>query len=425
MQSYLSHLRSFSREARLFLLALTIFAFASSVPGIFFNLYLQALGFDRTFIGVTATVSQLGGAVASIPAAYLLDVIGRQRSAVAGALLAIVTAIATLLATSPVMILAIQALSGPGIVLYALAVVPLLAEASTPRERTTLFSTVEGLTTLALFFGSLIAGGLPALAAPLLGTGVESAEAYRAVMLGSLALRAIGVIPLALIGDRPRPPAGAPAHPRTISYFNPRVLMKLETPVWKYVLPLLLTYLGGSLIFPFLNLYLKQRFGVSDVLLGAVFGGINLAVGLFTLFGPFVAQALGRELAVALGAFFSAACIILIGFGSAFAVVAAVVVLRAGLFNMTLPLYRALVIDRTPPHEYVVVNLIYSTAVNVGPTVAPSVSGYVQDHAGFAPLFVAAAALYAVAGALYRLATRAKAAAFKVPDDLSAEHTEV
>ncbi|MCL4504505.1 MAG: MFS transporter [Chloroflexi bacterium] len=406
MQSYLDHLRSFTRDARLFLLALTVFAFAASAPGIFFNLYLQALGFDRTFIGVTATVSQLGGAIASIPAAYVLDVIGRRHSAIIGAILSIAAAVATLLTVNPAFILAIQALGGFGVVLYALAVVPLLAESSTPRERTTLFSTVEGLTTLALFFGSLIAGGLPALAAHVLRAGVESAEAYRAVMLGSLALRALGVIPLALIGDRAKPPDGAPAHPRTISYFNPRVLLKLETPIWKYVLPLLITYLGGSLIFPFLNLYLKQRFEVSDVLLGSVFGGINLAVGLFTLAGPFAARALGRARAVALGAFFSAACLILIGFGNVFAIAAAVVVLRAGLFNMTLPLYRALVIDHTPPHEYVVVNLIYSTAVNVGPTVAPSISGYVQDRAGFAPLFVAAAALYAVAGSLFHLATR-------------------
>ena len=72
MQLYLSQLRSFTREARLFVAAFTIFSFATSVPGVFFNLYLQALGFNRTFIGVTTTAAQLGGAVASIPAAMLL-----------------------------------------------------------------------------------------------------------------------------------------------------------------------------------------------------------------------------------------------------------------------------------------------------------------------------------------------------------------
>jgi MFS family permease len=85
MQLYLSHLRSFTREARLFLAALTIFAFATAVPSVFFNLYLEALGFDRTFIGITTTASQLGGMIASFPAAALLDVIGRRRAMIIGA----------------------------------------------------------------------------------------------------------------------------------------------------------------------------------------------------------------------------------------------------------------------------------------------------------------------------------------------------
>ena len=75
---------------------------------------------------------------------------------------------------------------------------------------------------------------------------------------------------------------------------------------------------------------------------------------------------------------------------------------------MTLPLYRAHVIDHTPPHEYAIVNLIYSTAANVGPTITPPISGYVQDKAGFNPIFGAAIALYALAGFCFHLATKDK-----------------
>ena len=411
MQLYLSQLRSFTREARLFVAAFTIFSFATSVPSVFFNLYLQALGFNRTFIGITTTAAQLGGAVASLPAALLLDVIGRRRAMIIGALVSIASAAVTLITTSAPLIIVIQVIGGFGGVLYALAVVPLMAEVSTPHERTALFSTSEGLSTLALFFGSLIAGGLPGLIAPYINAGPESAEAYRAVMLGSFVVRALGIVPLAYIHDSP----DSTAHPgtlppgtrrrRTASYFDPRVLLHLETPVWKYTLPILITYLGGSLIFPFLNVFLKQRFAVSDVALGAVFGSINLAIGVCTLLGPFAAQALGRTRAVILGTFFSAFCLVLIGFGNVFALVAAVIVIRSGLYNMTLPLYRAYVIDHTPPHEYAVVNLIYSTASNVGPTLAPPFSGYVQDRVGFGPLFAAAVALYLLAGACYHFAT--------------------
>ncbi|HEY3340798.1 MAG TPA: MFS transporter [Anaerolineae bacterium] len=404
MQIYLDRLRSFSREARLFLVALIIFSFATSIPAVFFNLYLQALGFDRTFIGLTTTASQLGGVIFSIPAAGLLDLLGRRHAMLIGAAASIICAAATLLVTNGTLLIIVQVVGGCGVVLYALAVVPLLAEVSTPYERTALFSTTESLTTLTLFLGSLIAGGLPSLIAPLLHAGPESALTYRVVMLGSQALRITGLLPLALIHDHViAQPAGSPRR-STLSYFDPRVLLRLQTPIWIMALPILTCYLAGSLIFPFLNIYLKVRFNASDIAIGAVLGLINLCIGIATLLGPLAAQRFGRVRVAIFGAFVSAVCLLLVALSDAFIVVALLVIVRAGLFNMTLPLYRAYVIDHTPPHEYTVVNLIYATAANVGPTVAPPVSGYVQDRTGFGPLFVAAVALYGLAGVLFHAA---------------------
>jgi MFS family permease len=312
MHLYLDHLRSFSREARLFLVALTIFAFATSVPALFFYLYLQALGFDRTFIGLTATASQLGGVIFSIPAAGLLDLLGRRHAMLIGAASSILCAAVSLLITDATLLIVAQVVSGCGTVLYALAVVPLLAEVSTPYERTALFSTTESLTTLALFFGSLLAGALPTLVAPLIEAGPESALTYRVVMLGSLALRMTGLLPLALIHDHATTqPASAP-HRSTLSYFDPRVLLRLQTPIWVMALPILTCYLAGSLIFPFLNIYLKQRFNASDVSIGAVLGLINLCIGICTLLGPLAAQKFGRVRVAIYGTLLSAACLLLV-----------------------------------------------------------------------------------------------------------------
>jgi MFS family permease len=408
MHQYLYQIRRFTREARLFLIALVIFALATAVPGVFFNLYLQALGFDRAFLGVVAAAGQLGGAIFSLPAAGLLDVLGRRRAMLIGAGSSILCTCATLLTTQGWLIVATQAISGCGGVLYALAVVPLLAESSTTVERTALFSTAEGLTTLGLFLGSLVAGGLPVLVAPWLNSNPESALVYRWVMLGAQAFRAMGLLPLALIHDHATAlPPGIPRR-RTISYFDPRVLLRLETPIWRLVLPILVCYIAGSLIFPFLNVYLKERFNASDAAIGVVLGTINLAIGVCTLLGPLVVQALGRVQAVVLGAIVSAVSLVLVLLGGPFAFIAILVIVRAGLFNMTLPLYRAYVIDRTPPYEYAVVNLIYSTSANVGPTIGPPISGYVQDRHGFAPLFAAAVALYTVAAGLFYWAAGAR-----------------
>jgi MFS family permease len=410
MRSYIDRLRYFSREARLFLVALTIFALATSVPALFFTLYLQALGFDRTFIGLTATASQLGGVIFSIPAAGLLDLLGRRHAMLIGAASSILCIAATLLITDQTLLIITQVISGCGTVLYALAVVPLLAEVSTPYERTALFSTTESLTTLALFFGSLIAGVLPTVIAPLINATPESVPAYRVVMLGSLAFRLTGLLPLALIHDPPIAQSSGAPRRSTLSYFDPRVLLRLQTPIWAMALPILTCYIAGSLIFPFLNIYLKQRFDASDVSIGVVMGLMNLCIGVCTLLGPLAAQRFGRIRVAVYGALLSAGCLLLVILVNSYPFVAAVMIVRAGLFNMTLPLYRAYVIDHTPPHEYTIVNLIYATSANVGPTIAPPASGYVQDRAGFGPLFVAAAAMYGLAALLFQWAGKQKQA---------------
>ena len=203
---YLAHFRHFSREARLFLIAAAVFAFASAVPSVFFNLYLQAMGFDRLFLGAIATASQLGGGgLMALPAAVAIDHIGRKPMLLIGTCLNLGFWAASLL-TSSGQLLACQALSGVGHVMYALVAVPLLAEYSTPRERTTLFSTNEGMMTLALFFGGVLCGGLPAALGPLIDAHAESAVAYRAALLVSVAVRLLGLIPLALIHQQPKPP---------------------------------------------------------------------------------------------------------------------------------------------------------------------------------------------------------------------------
>ena len=144
-----------------------------------------------------------------------------------------------------------------------------------------------------------------------------------------------------------------------------------------------------------------------DLVLGAILGSLNLAVGALTLLGPLVVQRIGRGGAVVLGTLSSAVAMAVIGFAPAFGVVAGTVILRAGIFYMTLPLYRALVIDGTPASQHMVVSVILTTAANVGPTVGPPISGYVQRESGFAPLFGATIALYALAAGVFAVAARA------------------
>jgi MFS family permease len=410
MQIYRDHIKLFSPNAWRFTIARFIFAIGIAITRVFLNLYLLGIGFDQVFLGVISSITLLGGAIFTIPAMLLLDHIGRRRTMIFGAFISIMSWFASIILHTRETLLLFQFLAGLGDVMYGLSVVPMLAEISGKSERTTLFSINEGMTLVGVFIGSVISGPLALALANTLTLTAESATAYQAIIIASILIRFVGLFPLYLIDhnvdavishstNSPESSGHKPSRLRTIRYLDPRVLLRLHSPIFRLLIPWAMVYFAGSLIFPFLNVFIKSRFSVSDTVLGATLGFINLSDGLATILGPAVVRFLGRRGVVMLGTFISAICMAIIGFNENFAVVAVVVILRAGVFNMILPIYRAFTIDYTPRNEYVIVSFILSAATNVGQAFAPPLSGYMQRNMGGWDLpFILAILLYAMAG---------------------------
>ena len=412
VSAYVDTVKRFTLEARLVLLSTAFLAVFTAAQTILSNLYFLALGYDRTFVGLLVAANQITGGIVAFPAAMILDRIGRKRAAIGGLALNTIGWTISLIAPQQAWIVLGQVLAGCGAVTHGLSIIPLFAESSNPGERTELFSVGEAITRLVFFFGSLVAGAAPAWLVTGFGLPQSSPESYRIVLVGALLFRVASMVPLAFMPSVRRRPDGPSASgerrrpSNTVSYFDPRVLIRLSTPVFAYSLPILVVFFGGALINPFINVFLQDRFGASSFAIGVVLGSIDLFTGLAALLAPLVARAVGRGRAVALGAFVSAALFGVIAVSPVFGVAAVIIVARAALLNMTLPMYRALVTDRTPDHEIAIVNVILTTSSNIGPTVAPAISGWVQDRAGFSPLFLAAIALYALAGGLFQWAIR-------------------
>ncbi len=418
MKEYRSHIHLFTRNARLFLFAMALLAFGTAPSSLFLNLYFEKIGLNREFIGLMNTAIQIGGAMAILPAALLLDRIGRRAAILVGGYTATLAWALAVITPNSTLILLLLFINGAGIGLFGLAVVPLLAESSSKTERTTLFSVSEGTTTLALFVGSALSGFVPLWLGPLWGLAPESAEVYRVILLSSAAIRLVGMLPLTLIrhvgAPTPSTPtATPPAEPqriRFVSFFNLRNLARLKTPVFLLGIPILIVFFAGSLIFPFLSLFIKDRFGASDSVIGIILGLLNLSIGTGSLLAPIAVNALGRGPVIVAGALASALALAVIGFTPLFMLAAALIILRAGLFNMIIPLYRAYVIDSAPVEEYTIVALLLSLCANIGPAIGPSLSGRIQMQYGFGPAFIVAIAGYALAALIFGLiiATRNK-----------------
>lgn len=385
--------------ARLLVLGSGLWFLGAGVPSVLFELYLNSLGLLREQIGQLSLAHNIGGALLAPLAAALLDRLGQRNAILVGGVIGILGWAATLLTNSVPLMLVLFTISGFGLVLYAITVVPLAAALSTPANRTRLFSINEGVSTIAAVAGNLLAGVLPLGFALLLNGEARSPEAYRAAILVSLVLRGLALLPMARLHPPPIPPpasgeASAP-HASAVRYFDPRYLLRLKTPAFRYALPLAIIFLGGGMIGRFLGLILRDRFGISDQVFSALMAAMNLAMGLATFAGPALARRIGRVESLITGSAFSVLAYAVFGFSTSLALVVLALVLRAALFNLALPLYRAHIMDRTPRAEYAVVNLILTTAINVG-AISPPISGWLQDRFGLTPVFLTAITAYAL-----------------------------
>ncbi len=416
MRSYVNDLRLFSRDARLYLLAVAIFSFGQALPSVYAALYFNALGFDRAFIGIASTAVLLGGAVLLPAAMWVLDRVGRKRAMLLGLAMNWSFWSAAICATRGELILVLLVVSGFGNVLYGLTVVPLLAEASTPRERTMLFATYEALITLSLFFGSLVAGVVPALVVLLMGFVSGSAEVYRVALLASFIFRVMGLLPLMRLSHRrvqddlddfnkPRTSieidAPSSANAKVLHFLNPRNLLKLRTPVLLFAIPYALIAFASALILPFLPLFLRTEFGATDADISTTLGVANLAIGVLSAALPVLVRRFGRVWVVAGGCALAAAFALGIVSANTLWVVALFIILRAGLALSIVPVYRAFAIDHAPVAEYTIVSLLLQLSANIGPAIAPPLSGLAQQWVGFLPVVTACAALFFVSALLF------------------------
>jgi MFS family permease len=276
---------------------------------------------------------------------------------------------------------------------------PLMMKLSSAENRTLLFSLNHGLQTLAGAVGSIFAGQLPGLFGRLLGVEATSAVAYQGVLLTTILIGATALIPLSLMHEpgttvssdarqtHPRPGARGPGS----SFRLTRMTAKLATPNF-------LIGFGAAILIPYMNVFFKDRFAISDSLLGILFSLSSLFIGIGSLLGPRLTMQLGGKIrTIALTQFSSVIFMLMLGFIPSLWIAGFAFLIRAALMNMSAPLYNAFCMEQTPEHEQGFVSSVLNIAWNAGWAVGPFLSGLVQEAYGFAPIFITTAGLYIVA----------------------------
>ena len=407
-QHTLDPIRGFGRPARLFLAMLVLDGIIFSSWQLFFNFYILQSGFTREFLGLATSLPSAAALIFGIPLGRLSDRIGRKASIIIGIAMSSLLMLAQVTFRDPRLIVAAAFLYGAFNILFIVGQAPLMAKLSSRDNRTMLFSLAFGLQTIAGSVGALFAGQLPGLFAGLLNVGAHSAAAYQAVLIASVLLGSVGIVPMWLM-EEPRPTPGrldaesAPADgERALPSASRR---EAASALWiataRLTAPQVLIGFGAAILIPYINVFYKDRFNISDSTLGGLFGLSSLLIGVGSLLAPRLATILASKIrAIVATQLSSIIFLLLLGFSPALWLSSLSYLMRTALMNMAAPLYSAYCMEHTPEEHQGLVNSVLGLSWSVGWAVGPYVSGLVQQHYGFPPLFIATAILYGLASLL-------------------------
>ncbi|MGD8398819.1 MAG: MFS transporter [Anaerolineae bacterium] len=399
IRGYVRNLRSFSRNAQLYLLSTIITGLSFSIYMLIFNLYIDASGYPRSFLGELQSMPHLIALFGALPAGVLVDHIGRKRAMVVAGVGWTLAYAGIVLSPGPWLLRLSMIIFGVSQSLRMVTSAPFMMENSSDEERDALFSASFGLQTLVGFLGTFVGGWLPTFFGGLLGVGIEDAPAYGATLAVTTLLSAASVIPVFMF-EEAAPEPGAEAR----SMWPWRNLSNL-TMAGRIFLPNVIISMGAAILIPYMNLFFKETFPISDTMLGTIFAVSSVITGVATLASPVLARRWGRIRALVITQLTSIPFLLLIGFSGVFWIAAASFWVRAALMNMGNPLYSAFAMEQFSERERATVSGLMGMSWNIGWTLGPFISGYMQEHPdiGFQPIFVITCTLYIVASVLEKV----------------------
>ncbi|MEJ2211381.1 MAG: MFS transporter [Anaerolineae bacterium] len=396
VRRYLGQLRSFSFNARLYLLSTIITGLSFSIYMLIFNLYIDASGYSRSFLGELQSMPHLISLFGALPAGVLVDRIGRKRALLLASVGWTLAYAGIVLAPGQWWLRLSMITFGLSQSLRMVTVAPFMMENSTEEERDTLFSASFGLQTLVGFAGTFVGGYLPTVFGNALSVNIESAPAYAGTLAITAVLSALGALPVFMIEEKAD---GKRAEVRSMLPWRNLGNLSMAGRIF---LPNVIISMGAAILIPYMNLFFKETFPISDALLGTIFSVSSVITGVATLASPLLADRWGRIRALVWTQLVSIPFLLLIGFSGAFWVAAGAFWVRAALMNMGNPLYSAFAMQQFTERERATVSGLMGMSWNIGWTLGPYLSGFMQEHPdiGFRPIFVVTCILYVVASLL-------------------------
>jgi MFS family permease len=392
LRDYLSHLKMFSRNARLFLTGMFLIWINFQIFNVLFNLYLKEYGFNEGQIGLINSSRGVGMTLMAIPAAIILSRIRLKPILLVGCLLLAGFSFIMSTYVDFFIIITFSVLNGMMLAFYRVASGPFFMRNSTPKERTYLFSSSFAVLMLAGMAASAGSGEMVTVIGNALG---DIARGYRYTLYFGITLSFFALIPVIKI----RTAAPSPDERRftfSRSNFRERGLFYFKISFANFIVGL-----GAGLIIPFLNLYFSDRFNLSPDIIGWFFFCVTAAMFVGSLAGPVLAKKMGLVRTVVYTELISIPFLLILAYSYYLPLVFLAFVLRGGLMNLGAPIVNNVSMELSRENERGLVNALLMITWTASWMVATAIGGFMIEKMGYTFTMNITIVLYIISAMTY------------------------
>jgi len=363
----------------------------------YYYLNLRSVNFQMDFIGNISTASIIATGLVALPAGLLCERIGSKRTILIGIMASLINP-AQIWILQPTVLLVASFASGLIGTLSWVASAPFMAENSTPKERTHLFSFSWTLMIVMGVVGSYIGGVMPDLFNATLGlpTGADgSATGYRVSLAISVVLSLSAVFPILFVRESKKL-----QKQKMVDLLSLRNVKSSRTII-KFMIPTAIIGFGAGFIVPLFNVFFKNRFFATQAEIGIMSSLSNVTLGIGTLVAPALSRRLTKAKSVALCEYLSMPFIMLTTLSPSLTWAATAYIARNALMNMAGPIGTALQMELVTPTERATTNGLMVMADNIPRGITVSISGIMMTGSDFFTPFLFTTVTYFIASSLY------------------------
>lgn len=380
--------RGFGRTADTLLGYTLVVGLRLSLGGLVLPLYLYSLGYQQFIIGVVTAAGAVTTLVFAVPLGLLADRVGRARLFVISAWLLPLPTLGTAFSTNLGVIIACQMVVNLIATVYWSTNAPLLVGSVSSEQRVRVFAMNSFFLTGIGTLGAALGGGISTLAGRVLGVSSSATVPLRIALIAVAVLALIGALPLSRLHTAPEKAARERAWRFT----------RADIPLFgKLIVVDALMAFGAGAVIGFLPIFFKLRFGLESGALGLLFTVMGALSGVASLMAPLIARRLGDLRALLVAQIIIAPAILFIALAPVLPLALVFEAARNSLRGWLDPVYTPFAMTRVPSAQRGALGGLYNVTWATGFSLGPLASGWIQEHAGFAPAFTMSAVCYLVA----------------------------